>query len=201
MADLFSGASAQITPFSFNAHAVRAFADAAGNPWFCANDVCAVLGYKNPRMSVERHCKAEGVLKRDTPTESGTQEMTFINEGNLYRLIVKSRKPEAVEFERTVMDEILPAIRKTGKYEAKPEAVPSLSNRRWLISYDHTGREQAQAVPFDAFVMNFAEFAKAIVEPGGMMPSNVELANLAAACNTRLAQRMEYAASKKAVTV
>lgn len=110
--------SAQVTPFNFNNHAVRVYADDSGNPWFLANDVCEVLGYKNPRMSVERHCKEGGVTKRDTPTESGIQEMTFINEGNLYRLIIKSRKPQAVEFEQTVMDVILPSIRKTGKYEA-----------------------------------------------------------------------------------
>ena len=110
--------SAQVTPFNFNSHAIRVYADDSGNPWFLANDVCEVLGYKNPRMSVERHCKEGGVTKRDTPTESGIQEMTFINEGNLYRLIIKSRKPQAVEFEQTVMDVILPSIRKTGKYEA-----------------------------------------------------------------------------------
>lgn len=106
--------------FNFQSLDVRAFADAAGEPWFCAADVCAVLGYRNPRTAIANHCREKGVLKRDTPTESGAQEMTFINEGNLYRLIVKSRKPEAQAFEQQVMEEILPAIRKTGRYEAKP---------------------------------------------------------------------------------
>lgn len=55
-------------------------------------------------------------MKRDTPTDSGIQEMTFINEGNLYRLIIKSRKPEAERFETWVMDEVLPSIRKKGGY-------------------------------------------------------------------------------------
>lgn len=106
--------------FSFESTNVRTFADENGGPWFLANDVCAVLGYKNPRMSVDRHCRAGGVTKRDTPTESGIQEMTFINEGNLYRLIIKSRKPEAERFEQWVMEEVLPAIRKTGQYVAQP---------------------------------------------------------------------------------
>lgn len=105
--------------FSFNSNPVNTITDDHGEPWFLANDVCAILGYKNPRDAINKHCREKGVAKRDTLTEGGSQEMTFINEGNLYRLIIKSRKPEAEAFETLVMDEILPAIRKTGKYEAK----------------------------------------------------------------------------------
>jgi len=119
------GASAP-TVFNFQSIDVRAFADDAGEPWFCAADVCAVLGYRNPRTAIANHCRDKGVLKRDTPTDSGSQEMTFINEGNLYRLIVKSRKPEAQTFEQEVMEVILPAIRKTGRYESA--ALPSPAN-------------------------------------------------------------------------
>jgi prophage antirepressor-like protein len=103
--------------FKFESAEVRTFADERNELWFLANDVCSVLGYANPRKTVADHCKEKGVTKRYTPTESGNQEMTFINEGNLYRLIVKSRKPEAERFEEWVMDEVLPTIRKTGKYE------------------------------------------------------------------------------------
>lgn len=102
--------------FSFQSTAVRTIADERGEPMFSAADVCAILGYRNSRDAVAKHCRERGVAKRDTPTESGNQEMTFINEGNLYRLIVKSRKPEAVAFEQWVMEEVLPAIRKTGSY-------------------------------------------------------------------------------------
>lgn len=104
--------------FKFESADVRTFADERNELWFLANDVCGVLGYANPRDAIAKHCKQKGVAKRDTPTESGNQEMTFINEGNLYRLIVKSRKPEADRFEEWVMDEVLPTIRKTGRYEA-----------------------------------------------------------------------------------
>ena len=103
--------------FQFQSIDIRAFADECGEPWFCAADVCAVLGYANSRDAITKHCREGGVAKRDTPTESGNQEMTFINEGNLYRLIIKSRKPEALAFEQQVMEVILPAIRKTGRYE------------------------------------------------------------------------------------
>lgn len=121
MTDITLRASAP-SVFSFESTTVRTFADDHGEPWFLANDVCAVLGYKNPRMSVDRHCRAGGVTKRDTPTESGMQEMTWINEGNLYRLIIKSRKPEAERFETWVMEEVLPTIRKTGQYVAQSYA-------------------------------------------------------------------------------
>lgn len=57
--------------FNFQSLDVRAFADDAGEPWFCAADVCAVLGYRNPRTAIANHCREKGVLKRDTPTESG----------------------------------------------------------------------------------------------------------------------------------
>ena len=107
-----------LSVFSFNSNDVRTFADSNGEPWFLANDICAILGYANPRQAVQKNCKDRGVSKRDTPTESGIQEMTYINEPNLYRLIIKSRKPEAEAFEAHVMEVILPTIRKTGSYTA-----------------------------------------------------------------------------------
>jgi prophage antirepressor-like protein len=132
--------------FNFNSIQVRAFADANGEPWFLANDVCEVLGYANPRDAIAKHCREAGVLKQDTPLECDvakrdttskarlSQEMTYINEGNLYRLIVKSRKPEAQAFEQKLMEEILPTIRKTGGYgQAQPAAeLPALPNHQHI---------------------------------------------------------------------
>ena len=86
-----------------------------GKPYFVATDVAAALGYVTPRDAVLRHCK--GVVKRDTPTSSGVQSMSYINEGDLYRLIMKSKLPSAEKFESWVMDEVLPQIRKTGSYD------------------------------------------------------------------------------------
>ena len=79
-------------------------------------------------MLFQNIVKSGGVAKRDTPTKSAVQEMTFINEPNLYRLIIKSRKPEAEPFEAWVFEEVLPQIRKTGKYEIQlPEPEPTIS--------------------------------------------------------------------------
>lgn len=85
-----------------------------GKPYFVATDIATALGYANPRKAVNDHCK--GVTKRDTPTSSGIQQMSYINEGDLYRLIMKSKLPSAEKFESWVMDEVLPSIRKTGSY-------------------------------------------------------------------------------------
>lgn len=86
-----------------------------GKPYFVGTDIAKALGYNNPRDAVLRHCK--GVVKRDTPTSSGIQSMSYINEGDLYRLIMKSKLPSAEKFESWVMDEVLPTIRKTGSYQ------------------------------------------------------------------------------------
>lgn len=103
--------------FNFNANAIRT---AAINEevWFCATDVCGVLGYLNPSDIIKKHCKTKGVSKRYTLTDGGNQELTYINEPNLYRLVIRSKKPEAEKFEEWVMEEVLPSIRRTGSYSA-----------------------------------------------------------------------------------
>ena len=81
---------------------------------FCANDAAVALGYSNPRAALQRHCK--GVAKRDTITPGGVQSLSYIPEGDLYRLIIHSKLPSAEKFEHWVFEEVLPCIRKTGGY-------------------------------------------------------------------------------------
>ena len=81
---------------------------------FCASDAATALGYSNPRSALQWHCK--GVVKRDTLTSGGTQTLSYISEGDLYRLIVHSKLPGAEKFEHWVFDEVLPCIRKHGGY-------------------------------------------------------------------------------------
>ena len=80
--------------------------------YFPAAECAKILGYSNSRDAILRHCK--GVVKHDILTQGGNQEVNFIPEGDLYRLIVKSKLPSAEKFERWVFDEVLPTIRKTG---------------------------------------------------------------------------------------
>lgn len=85
-----------------------------GRLLFCGIDVAAALGYSKPRNAVYAHCK--GALKRGALTAGGMQELTFIPEGDVYRLIVHSRLPSAQRFEKWVFEEVLPSIRQTGGY-------------------------------------------------------------------------------------
>ena len=85
-----------------------------GNFYFVASDVAKKLGYVNSSKAVNDHCK--GVTKRYTLTKGGNQELNFIPESDVYRLIVHSKLPAAERFEKWVFDEVLPSIRKTGSY-------------------------------------------------------------------------------------
>ena len=116
----------QLSTFNFHNSPVRTITDPKGEIWFCGTDVCNILGYQNSRKALQDHCKEAGVTKRYTPTTSGNQEITFINEPNLYRLIIKSRKPEAERFEAWVFEEVLPQIRKTGIYSQNTHEIRPL---------------------------------------------------------------------------
>lgn len=83
-------------------------------PYFVGKDVAIILGYSNPTKAISTHCK--GVSKMGIPSKGGQQEMSIIPEGDLYRLIIKSKLPKAEQFESWVMDEVLPQIRQTGGY-------------------------------------------------------------------------------------
>lgn len=93
-------------------------AEINGETWFCLADVCRPLGLKAKECN--RRLKKGGVATTHLPTESGIQEMLVINEGNLYRVIFQSRKPEAERFTDWVTEEVLPSLRKTGQYQMKP---------------------------------------------------------------------------------
>lgn len=94
-------------------------AGTAEEPLFCAADICRALGYTNGRKAIADHCDEGDVTKRDTPTSSGVQVMSFVNESGLYALIFGSKLESAKQFKRWVTSEVLPAIRKTGSYTAK----------------------------------------------------------------------------------
>lgn len=89
-------------------------AEIDGKPHFVATDVAIALGYSTPRDAISRHCK--GVVKHDTPTLGGIQQLSYISEGDVYRLIIRSKLPSAEKFERWIFDEVIPSVRKNGGY-------------------------------------------------------------------------------------
>lgn len=86
---------------------------------FCANDVAKALGYARPKDAVSAHCK--GAVKHRFLTDGGEQEMSFISESDLYRLMFSSKLPSAEKFTDWVTSEVLPSIRKNGGYLAGQE--------------------------------------------------------------------------------
>lgn len=100
-----------------------------GEPWFLAKDVCNILNYANPRDAIKKHCKEKGVAFCDTLTEGGIQKVKYINEGNLYRLIVNCTLPIADTFESWVFDDVLPSIRRKGYYGVKKSGADYLDVR------------------------------------------------------------------------
>lgn len=94
-----------------------------GQPLFCGNDVAKVLGYVRPNDAITAHCRYTAKHSIPHPqSPNKTIEMTFIPESDLYRLIINSKLPTAEKFESWVMEEVLPAIRKTGAYMT-PETI------------------------------------------------------------------------------
>lgn len=107
---------ANIQVFEYQNNRVRTV-DMDGEAWFVLKDVCAVLGISNNRMAADRLDDDEkGVSLIDTL--GGKQEMVIVNESGLYHVILRSDKPEAAPFRRWVTNDVLPAIRKTGSYNA-----------------------------------------------------------------------------------
>jgi len=106
--------------------------------WFSAADVCNILGYKNSRDAIKNHVpdKHADVANRYIRSENGIEqqrEVVVINESGLYRLIMRSRMPEAERFTDWVTEEVLPAIRKNGYYEnAASKKTGQLASRALL---------------------------------------------------------------------
>ena len=106
----------EIQKFDFKGASLRTLTDEAGEPWFIAKDVCDILGLENSRKATADLDSDEKNTVTISDGIAGNPNKTIISEPGLYRLVMKSRKPEAKEFQRWVTHEVLPQIRKTGGY-------------------------------------------------------------------------------------
>lgn len=104
-----------LIPFSFKNHEVRT-TTIQNICWFAAHDVAAALEYSEA-SALTRHLDDDEKGLSTIQTPGGEQQIQVINESGLYHALFKSRKPEAKAFRKWVTGEVLPAIRKTGKYE------------------------------------------------------------------------------------
>lgn len=102
-----------------------------GEPLFCLADVAKSLGYSNPAKAVIDHCK--GVTVLETPTQSGVQPIKYGKEGEVYRLTMKSKLPNAEKFKDWVCNEVLPSISKHGAYMTDNVLEQAISNPDFMI--------------------------------------------------------------------
>lgn len=110
--------------FDFNGNPLTATYDERGEPRFIASDVCKILDIGNIAQAVARLDDDEKGITT-VYTLGGSQDVLTVNESGLYSLVLTSRKKEAKAFKRWITHEVLPAIRKTGKYEVAPASQPS----------------------------------------------------------------------------
>lgn len=124
---------------------IRVTANEQGEPMFCMSDVAKALGYANPAKAVIDHCKGVTVLETPTQNQHGAtvmQQIKFGKEGEVYRLVMKSKLPEAEKFQDWVCDEVLPSIRKHGAYMSEQVIERTLSDPDYLIQLATTLKEE-----------------------------------------------------------
>lgn len=112
--------------FDFQSHQVRTVV-IGDVVWFVCADVAEALGYRDA-ANAARNLKPRQKGTHNLSTLGGTQAVTIINESGLYKLVLRSRKPEAESFADWVTDDVLPTIRKTGHYSAVPVSGPADPN-------------------------------------------------------------------------
>lgn len=107
----------EMQKFDFKGASLRTLTDEAGEPWFVAKDVCDILELTNPAVALQSLDNDEKTNLSNSYvwSEPGRRPL-IISEPGLYRLVMRSRKPEAKEFQRWVTHEVLPSIRRTGGY-------------------------------------------------------------------------------------
>lgn len=142
--------SDEIQRFDFKGAALRALTDENGEPWFIAKDVCDILGMTNPSMTVA--ALDEDEVSRIDPKDylgsenRSNQAVNIVSEPGLYKLVMRSRKPEAKEFQRWVTHEVLPSIRKHGAYMTQQTLDKALTSPDFLIQLATKLKEEQEKV-------------------------------------------------------
>ena len=131
-------------------------------PWWVGKDIAEALEYKNGSRDVNRHVDADDrQIYRNGTSEINNRGVTIINESGLYSLILSSKLPSAKKFKRWITSEVLPALRKTGRYEAGQQG--TLSNADHLKAAEMLSTCTAERLPFVAAVLRQAGFEVPVI--------------------------------------
>jgi anti-repressor protein len=120
--------------FDFEGSQVRIITDHKGEPWFVANDVAEVLGYRMA-SDATRILEADEKGTHNLSTPGGPQKLSTVNESGLYSLIFASRKVEAKKFKKWVTSDVLPTMRKTGSYGQQIDLGDTKFLHKLLLNY------------------------------------------------------------------
>lgn len=160
----------EIQKFDFKGAALRTLTDEAGEPWFVLKDCMSILDLGNPTETVKMFDKDEFSTTEVIDSIGRRQQTYIISEPGLYRLVMKSRKPEAKEFQRWVTHEVLPSIRKHGGYMAGQERMTpeqmALASMRWLQSKVDEQAKQPKAQEGKVLFANAVETARTSILVG-----------------------------------
>ena len=160
----------EIQKFDFKGAPLRTLTDKAEEPWFVAKDVCDILG--TDTRDLHKILESDEITNVDSIhiAQNGGKAPLIISEPGLYRLVMKSRKPEAKEFQRWVTHEVLPSIRKHGGYMAGQERMTpeqmALASMRWLQSKVDEQAKQLKAQEGKVLFANAVETARTSILVG-----------------------------------
>lgn len=127
-----------------------------GEPWFVASDVAMALGYTNRAEAIRDHCKKVNKINHHSKTLPPSPPVNFliIPESDVYRLVMRSNLPAAIEFQDWICEEVIPSIRRTGGYlAAKPDDTPeSIMARAVLIAQNTIKRLESRNTELEGAV-------------------------------------------------
>lgn len=141
----------EIQRFEFKGESLRALTNMAGEPWFVLKDCMSILDLGNPTETVKMFDDDEFSTTEVIDSIGRRQQAYIISEPGLYRLVMRSRKPEAKEFQRWVTHEALPSIRKHGAYMTESTLEKAVTEPDFLIrlatqiKQERAEKEKAQA--------------------------------------------------------
>lgn len=154
----------EIQTFNFHDVSVRVLTDETGEPWFVLKDCMSILDLGNPTETVKMFDKDEFRTTEVIDSIGRRQQTYIISEPGFYRLVMKSRKPEAKEFQRWVTHEVLPQIRRTGGYipSFESDSDEDILARAVLVAQKTIERKNQQLRAKDKQIIELEPKAKAL---------------------------------------